>query len=101
MNKNNFNCLKKKKYQCLFLSLVDKQQCNNEKDDKCLQQRSQLEQIRDLCTGENIQFALSTNMQIAEKQFNIYGSLPKLCFFRDGFPIIYSGNCERYFFLKK
>jgi len=74
------------------LIFVDKQQCNNENDDKCLQQRNQLEQIRDLCTSENIQFAISTNTQIAEKQFNIYGSLPKLCFFRNSFPIIYSGS---------
>ncbi len=33
-----------------------------------------------------------TNTQIAEKQFNIYGSLPKICFFRDAFPIIYAGT---------
>ncbi len=71
--------------------LVDKQLCKNE-DEKCLEQRRQLEQIRDLSTSENIQFAISTNIQIAEKQFNIYGSLPKLCFFRDSFPIIYSGK---------
>ncbi|CAF1001550.1 unnamed protein product [Adineta steineri] len=68
---------------------VDKQSCN---DDKCRQERTELEQIRDLCTGENIQFALSTNSELAEKQFNIYGSSPKLCFFRDGFPIIYSDS---------
>jgi len=74
------------------LIFVDKQQCHNENDDKCLQQRSQLEPIRDLCTSENIQFAISANTQIAEKQFNIYGSLPKLCFFRNNFPIIYSGS---------
>ncbi|CAF2643915.1 unnamed protein product [Rotaria sp. Silwood2] len=73
------------------LVFVDKQQCNTENDEKCLQQRSQLEQIHDLCTSENIQFALSTNTTIAEKNFNIYGSLPKLCFFRNGFPVIYSG----------
>ncbi|CAF4314833.1 unnamed protein product, partial [Adineta steineri] len=51
---------------------VDKQSCN---DDKCRQERTELEQIRDLCTGENIQFALSTNSELAEKQFNIYDSL--------------------------
>jgi len=66
--------------------------CNNEQDDKCLQEKNQLEQIRNLCTGENIQFAILINTEIAEKQFNIYGSLPKLCFFRNNFPIIYSGN---------
>lgn len=74
--------------------------CNNEKDEKCLQQRTQLEQIHDISTSENIQFALSTNTQIAEKQFNIYGSLPKICFFRDGFPVIYSGKGEREFAFK-
>ncbi|CAF2126379.1 unnamed protein product [Rotaria magnacalcarata] len=70
---------------------VDKQQCNSESDDTCRQQRSQLEQIRHLCTSANIQFAISTNITIAEKYFNIYGSLPKLCFLRNGFPVIYSG----------
>ncbi|CAF1192284.1 unnamed protein product [Rotaria sordida] len=74
------------------LVFVDKQQCNNENDDKCHQQRNQLEQIRDLCTSGNIQFALSTNTTIAEKHFNIYGSFPQICFFRNGFPIIYSGS---------
>jgi len=84
----------------LLFSLVDKQLCNNENDDKCLQQKSQLEQIRDLCTSENIQFAISINTNIAEKQFNIYGSLPKLCFFRNSFPIIYSGILDKYFLIK-
>ncbi|CAF4360046.1 unnamed protein product [Rotaria socialis] len=70
---------------------VDKQQCNSESDDTCRQQRSQLEQIRHLCTSANIQFAISTNITIAEKYFNIYGSLPKLCFLRNGFPVVYSG----------
>ncbi|CAF3393870.1 unnamed protein product [Rotaria socialis] len=71
---------------------VDKQQCNSESDDTCRQQRSQLEQIRHLCTSANIQFAISTNITIAEKYFNIYGSLPKLCFLRNGFPVVYSGS---------
>lgn len=74
---------------------MDQQQCNDEKDEKCLEQKKQLKEIRDLCTSEHIQFALSTNTQVAEKKFNIYGSFPKLCFFRDGFPIIYSGNCNK------
>lgn len=78
--------------QLFFLFLVDKQQCNDENDEKCRQQRAQLEQIRDLCTGDNIEFGLSTNLQIAEKEFNIYGSLPKVCLFRDGFPVIYSNS---------
>lgn len=72
--------------------LVDKQQCTNEQDEKCRQQRQQIEQIADLCANDKIQFTISTNSQLAEKQFNIYGALPKLCFFRDGFPIIYSGR---------
>ena len=72
--------------------LVDKQQCTNEQDEKCRQQRDQIEQIADLCANDKIQFATSTNSQLAEKQFNIYGTLPKLCFFRDGLPIIYSGR---------
>lgn len=66
--------------------------CNNEDDDKCHQQRSQLEEIHHLCTNENIQFAISTNITIAEKYFNIYGSFPKLFYFRNGFPVMYSGN---------
>jgi hypothetical protein len=74
--------------------------CNDEKDEKCIQQRAQLEQISDLCTSENIQLASSTNTQIAEKQFSIYGSFPKLVLFRDGFPVIYSGKVESEFTLK-
>ena len=71
--------------------LVDKQACNSDKQELCLEQRRQLEQLRDLCAGENIQFAISTDLQFAEKQFNIYGALPRLCFFRETFPIIYDG----------
>lgn len=71
--------------------IVDAKVCSNEKDGRCVEQRNQLEQIENLCNGENIRFAISTNTQIGEKQFNIYGSEPKLCFFRDGLPIIYSG----------
>ncbi|UJR13945.1 hypothetical protein I4U23_000948 [Adineta vaga] len=74
------------------LVFVNKQKCNDENAKKCRDERHQLEQIRDLCTSENIQFALSTNLQMAEKQFNILGSLPKLCFFRNGFPMIYFGS---------
>lgn len=81
-----------KKFYFLFVYVVDKEQCNDENDDKCIKQKNQLEQIRDLTTSENIQFALSINTQLAEKQFNIYGSLPKLVFFRENFPVIYSGN---------
>jgi hypothetical protein len=88
------------KISIIIFSLVDQQVCNNEKDEKCIQQRTQFEQINDICTSENIQFAISTNIQIAEKQFNIYGSLPKLCFFRDGFPVIYTGKREREFVFK-
>lgn len=76
----------------MSLFLVDKQVCNDENDDKCRQHRSQLEEIHNLCTSENIHFALSTNTSIAEKQFNIYGSLPRLCFFRNNFPVVYSGR---------
>ncbi|CAF1496865.1 unnamed protein product [Adineta ricciae] len=71
---------------------VDKQQCNDDNADKCRNEHQQLKQIRDLCTGDNIQFTLSMNSQLAEKQFNIHVSSPKLCFFRNGFPIIYSGE---------
>jgi hypothetical protein len=39
-------------------------------------------------------FGISTSTHLAEKQFNIYGNLPKLCLFRDGLPIIYSGRCQ-------
>lgn len=75
-----------------FLVIVDPRVCSNDKDDRCVEQRTQLEQIESFCTGENIQFSISTNTQIAEKQFNIYNALPKLCFFRDGYPVIYSGK---------
>lgn len=71
---------------------VDKQPCNGDHAEKCRTEREQLEHLRDLCTGENIQFALSTNAQVAMKQFDIYAGLPKLIFFRDGFPMIYSGR---------
>ena len=71
---------------------MDKQACNSDKQEQCLQQRHQLEQLRDLCAGENVQFALSTDLQFAEKQFNIYGALPRMCFFRETFPIIYEGE---------
>jgi hypothetical protein len=67
-----------------LFSLVDKQQCIDGNDEIC-------RHLQDLCNSENIQFALSTNLQMAEKQFNIYGSLPRICFFREGYPMIYSG----------
>lgn len=74
------------------LGIVDPRVCSNDNDDRCVEQRKQLEQIENHCNGENIRFGVSTNTQIGEKQFNIYGSLPKLCFFRDGFPVLYSGS---------
>ena len=76
----------------MSICIVDKQQCNDDNADKCRNEHQQLKQIRDLCTGDNIQFTLSMNSQLAEKQFNIHVSSPKLCFFRNGFPIIYSGE---------
>ena len=75
-----------------FSMIVDPRVCSNDKDDRCVEQRNQLEQIENFCTDENLRFAISTSTQIAEKQFNIYSALPKLCYFRDAFPVIYPGK---------
>lgn len=71
------------------LVFVDDEICKDETKPECRQQREQLKQIQELSTSEHAQFAISTNKNLADKNFNIHGSFPKLCFFRNGFPIIY------------
>ena len=73
-------------------NLVDRNRCLKKEDLKCVKQRETLKQIEELLINEKLDFAISNNFELAEKKFNLFGNEPKLCFFRNGFPIIYSSK---------
>lgn len=64
----------------------------NEADEKCVQHRQRINRIKEVCEHERIELFLSTNEELREKKFQIYGKEEKLILFRETFPIFYSGS---------